>query len=286
MVYAFPADRPNRFAAIAPILHVTAGRVAAYFANHYDAFRTPIWDIRTNCSASFSLDILALQLPRPSAAYSGSGLFGTNSSLLMADAKALLQSRIPYAYRNPVVFVDGVQGTPPGTFRGFGELLDQWTQNPAFNLNSYNRGNMSIVVGPPSYVPQPGDTMPDRGVQPALFAHEMMHALGAVLSGTPNATGAGFWHCNDERDVMCYDEGGAGWNPTPPEKCPVLAGRAGAPAEYLFAERLDCGQDDYFSPAPRGAWLSQYWNTYASYYLGGCSYYYCGVRMPSGSEDD
>lgn len=76
-------------------------------------------------------------------------------------------------------------------------------------------------------------------------AHEMIHALGAVNSAAPHATGKG--HCWDGYDVMCYTDGGKPW-----------ANRAIC-TDAVDHYRLDCGQDDYFAVSPRpGSWLARH----------------------------
>lgn len=75
-------------------------------------------------------------------------------------------------------------------------------------------------------------------------AHELVHALGAVSVRAPHSTGRA--HCNDEHDVMCYNDGGR-WRKR--LVCPDPQ------AEY----RLDCGKDDYFAVNPRrGSWLARH----------------------------
>jgi hypothetical protein len=68
-----------------------------------------------------------------------------------------------------------------------------------------------------------------------IAAHEVMHTLGAVQRGAPNATQYG--HCTDDADIMCYQDGPA----TPPMRqvCPPSH-------ENLY----DCNHDDYFSTNP------------------------------------
>ncbi len=76
-------------------------------------------------------------------------------------------------------------------------------------------------------------------------AHELVHALGALRSDAPHATGKG--HCYDGYDVMCYKDGGPGWQKF--TACPWPS------SQY----RLDCGDDDYFAVKPRkGSWLARH----------------------------
>lgn len=81
--------------------------------------------------------------------------------------------------------------------------------------------------------------------------HEMGHTLGAVMNGAPNATGG--WHCRDENDVMCYEDG------------PGVTTFTACPGS---TQHFDCNGDDYFNPAPaQGSYLATHWNTYNSVWL-------------------
>jgi hypothetical protein len=87
----------------------------------------------------------------------------------------------------------------------------------------------------------------------AITTHELIHTLGGVLSGAPNATPRG--HCDDARDPMCYDDG------------------SGMPMRSVCTQtgaalQLDCNKDDYFSIAPAaGSYLANHWNTANSMFL-------------------
>lgn len=87
----------------------------------------------------------------------------------------------------------------------------------------------------------------------AITTHELIHTLGGVLSGAPNATLYG--HCRDARDPMCYDDGSdmPMWS---------VCTQPGA------ALQLDCNKDDYFNIAPAaGSYLADNWNTANSMFL-------------------
>jgi hypothetical protein len=78
-------------------------------------------------------------------------------------------------------------------------------------------------------------------------AHELVHALGAVMPGAPNISAAG--HCTDDYDLMCYKDG------------PNVVMRIVCP-DRADDDRLDCGNDDYFHTSPpAGSWLAAHWNT-------------------------
>ena len=85
-----------------------------------------------------------------------------------------------------------------------------------------------------------------------MAAHELTVELGAVLSGSPNSTGAG--GCLDEYDLLCGKD------------------RSGKPVRIVCPKshenRLDCGHDDYFSTSPKpGSYLAQNWNIASSEFL-------------------
>lgn len=77
-----------------------------------------------------------------------------------------------------------------------------------------------------------------------VFLHEMGHNMGAVADGAPDSSQVG--HCIDGLDIMCYDDDGPGGTYT---------------SSVCAMERFDCGGDTYFNPSPPfGSWLSTHWN--------------------------
>lgn len=78
--------------------------------------------------------------------------------------------------------------------------------------------------------------------------HENAHAQGAIQYGAPNSTGTG-GHCYDEDDVMCYAPDGGNLH------------QSGTVTRCSDRIHFDCGNDDYFDPAPEaGEYLSNHWN--------------------------
>lgn len=91
------------------------------------------------------------------------------------------------------------------------------------------------------------------GLSNLVEAHELIHLLGGVQATAPNAT-ANF-HCTDESDRLCYDDGSAG--ATMRQVCPTWH-------ETLY----DCNHNDYFSTAPApGSYLATHWNSADSAFL-------------------
>lgn len=93
----------------------------------------------------------------------------------------------------------------------------------------------------------------DAGCWNYAEAHELMHNLGGVQPGAPNATPG--WHCTDESDEMCYVDGPGVVMRN------VCSGRDGT----LF----DCNHDDYFlaGTPPATNFLATHWNTAYSGFL-------------------
>ncbi|MDO5699218.1 MAG: hypothetical protein Q4G51_14735 [Dermatophilus congolensis] len=86
----------------------------------------------------------------------------------------------------------------------------------------------------------------------SVAAHELVHTLGGVQPGAPNALGR--YHCDDANDLMCYRE-------TKETKLRFVC----APSH---AGLLDCNNDDYFNTAPKkGSYLANAWNVANSSFL-------------------
>jgi hypothetical protein len=81
---------------------------------------------------------------------------------------------------------------------------------------------------------------------PVVATHELAHMLGALLEGSPNASGNG--HCTDGNDIFCSrDSAGSRVRAVCVDK--------------RQAQRLDCNHDDYFNTDPKpGSYLAQNWN--------------------------
>ena len=87
--------------------------------------------------------------------------------------------------------------------------------------------------------------------------HELAHTIGAVQRNAPHP---GYYHCWDEEDVMCYDDG---YLAPPGQKLVTSCQKP---------DRFDCNHDDYFDAAigagqgkGPGSYLDTNWNLGACY---------------------
>ncbi len=89
----------------------------------------------------------------------------------------------------------------------------------------------------------------------SVEAHELMHNMGGVQTAAPHATNG--WHCYDNADRMCYNDGGLKAGDSMQNICP-------SSYERLF----DCNHDDYYHTNPQpGNWLYDNWNSAMSRFL-------------------
>ncbi len=153
---------------------------------------------------------------------------------------------------------------------GLGELIPDFDQPTAINVHNGvptvgARTDVPSAVGASNVVPVPrysavwknvfGPRGPGcwesdqsgAGVQ----VHELMHTLGAVQLSAPHSDGAG--HCTDTPSVLC-----------------ASTSRPSVPAcAVQKVQVLDCGQDDYWNPAPaQGSYLSHSGNIATSQFFG------------------
>ena len=86
----------------------------------------------------------------------------------------------------------------------------------------------------------------------SIEAHEIMHALGAVMPTSPHSTILG--HCTDDADRMCYAD--------------ELTIRVNSVCASDQEAYFDCRKDDYFNAAANPAgYLANHWNTARSAFL-------------------
>lgn len=235
VIYAYPSDRPNRFSTMRDLIQADARDMTDIVLAASSNTKTLRFDVGTVCGAGY-LDIISVKLPRTSAQYrqvNASSRMSMLTSDLASSVSGMTGKRNFLVYADATSAGDGVAGI------GSMFLDDRpGSDNPA------NAGNLwAVAFG--------NGSDPDfSGGRLTTVLHEVSHNLGAVQDSAPNSTGAG--HCTDEQDVMCYDDGGP--TSTMSNPCAVQA--------------YDCGQNDYFNPAPTGgSYLATHWNVHRSVFL-------------------
>jgi len=265
LVYAYAADRPNRFAEFANAIQADVSLLGRLVAEESGMTKTIRFDLGTDCGPAYA-DVRVLALPRPAASYAdGSG--APSFSALAADARAVLADEKGTGIRNYMIYADGLRGNS-GVLGTAESYIGPAAEAPG-SENIHNLGALYGVVWGRASVP--AATTVDPYLEPTGMLHELVHTLGAVQLSAPHTSGAG--HCSDEWDVLCYEDGGASDALSFP--CPQV--------ERPVPEVLDCGRDDYFAAdPPTGTYLATHWNVYRSIFLGACPDLaaICGVSPP------
>lgn len=235
VIYAYPSDRPNRFATMRDLIQGDARDMTDLVLGAAGQTKTLRFDVGTRCGAGY-VDILSIRLPRTSSAYRQLSA-GSRMNQLRTDLSPSVASMI--GKRNYLVYADA---TSAGD--GVAGIATVYVDDRPGSNNAANNGGLWAMAF--------GDgTDPNfLGSRLTTVLHEVTHNLGAVQDSAPHSTGAG--HCSDESDVMCYDDGGPTANMTNP----------------CAQQAYDCGADDYFNPAPAaGSYLDTHWNVYRSTFL-------------------
>ena len=173
-VYAHPADRPSRFADVAPLIAGWSGDVAEVF--RASAVRTGgEREVRFVTGGACTPTVLEVAVS-PDAVES----FGR----LVADLRSRGLARSDRRY---LVWMDAT---------GYCGIAQMYGDDAPERSNVNNGGSPGLVARVDS-----GCWSTERRV---VAAHELVHTLGGVQATAPNASPAG--HCVDERDIMCYSD--------------------------------------------------------------------------------
>jgi hypothetical protein len=255
VVYAYAADRPNRFAGWANALQADVAVVQRFLSAQDGGTKAIRFDMGTRCGAQYA-DIQVVQLPGPRSSYTDNF-----AAISRAVSAALGAASGP---RNAIILADSLAGGAQEY--GLGETVMGAAGETPGAANPHNRGGFSSVLFTRDGASAPGNAK--WGWWPEGFLHEMTHNLGAVQWGAPHSTQpAGgnsprYGHCWQGADVMCYTEDAAAAHP-------MVQDCAGLPG--AIPQSYDCGHDDYFNPAPApGSYLATHWNTYDSGFLSPC----------------
>jgi hypothetical protein len=255
LVYAHPADRPDRFAAWRDALQADVALIQRFLASQSGGGKALRVDMGTRCGPQFA-DIQVVHLSGPRSRYVD------NFSAIVQEVEPRLGSSD--GPRNVVILGDTLNG---GTYDyGLGEnVLGQGADRHG-SSNLHNSGGFASVLFSRDGQAAPGAD--PRGWWPEGMLHEMTHNLGAVQWSAPHSTQpagssfGGYGHCWQGYDVMCYTED-AGASHAMRYDCPRVGG--------AIPQVYDCGRDDYYSPAPpAGSYLATHWNVYDSAFMAPC----------------
>jgi hypothetical protein len=239
VIYAYASDVGDRFGLFGSAIQQYTKAAAAKVA--LSSNKTLRLDRGSSCGDAF-LDIQTVALGHPVASYA------TRS--VLDDIQSRLPDRPGVNY---LVFVDFALPVLSAAAGSWAQDDSPWATNaanvPAHSRYAYLEGGGADFFGSEQLASQYADQV----------LHEVMHTLGAVQPSAPHFSGGA--HCYEIYDVMCY---------TPKDgtadgflrNCEII-GAAPNPGKPL-----DCGNDDYFNPAPApGSYLAGHWNLYDSGFL-------------------
>jgi hypothetical protein len=241
LVFAYPADVPDRFAQYSALMQGDAAALAGAMATASGGTKSLRWDLGSACGPQYA-DIATVRLPHPAAYYTV-----PDSAERMARFEQDLLAAVgpTVGRRDYVAYADGL----PGPAAGSADLALDDRPGPGNHNNDGGRVAVLWGEGGSDFLGGVGDDE-----RRAAVLHEVGHLLGGVQLSAPHSTGAG--HCTDGWDIMCYADGGP--HDTQTSACP------GDPGHAAF----DCNHDDYFSPSPApSSYLATHWNAYDSVFL-------------------
>jgi hypothetical protein len=262
VIYAYPPDVGNRLGLYGPVIQAGARAVSELVASESGGTLGVRFDIGT-FEGAHCLDIQRVRLSQSSGYYESLGANGAFGGIATEVASRLGPQGGPrdYLIYADMVEVPGVAGAAEAFVDpGVGDLPEGTIQNRGgLFAELYGRGGSDFFG---SATPFAAGTTSRYQVDVAL--HEVTHNLGGVQLSSPNSSGAG--HCNDEYDLMCYEDGGPGSLFVDPN----CDGDISAPSDPYGdgQEAWDCNKDDYFNtnPAP-GSYLATHWNIADSAFL-------------------
>src|SRR3954469_15133916 len=255
VVYAYAADRPDRFAGWKDALQANVAVIDRFLSAQDGGTKALRFDMGTRCGPQY-VDIQVVALPGPRSTYADNF-----NAIAGAVNRALGPAAGP---RDAIVVADGLSGGSQEY--GLGQTIMAVSGEVFGAANIHNRGGLTSMLFTRDGAVAPGAAK--WGWWPEGMLHEMTHNLGAVQWGAPHSTEPRgqslpqYGHCWQGADVMCYTEDAGAAHPTQQD----CAGLPGA-----IPQNYDCGRDDYFNPAPAaGSYLATHWNTYDSAFLAPC----------------
>ena len=255
VVYAFPADRPDRFDGWRDVLQADVAIADRFLSAQGGGTKAIRFDMGTRCGPQYA-DIQVVTLPGPRSQF-----VDDFAAITDAVRKALPSGGAPL---NAVILADGLSGS--NVEYGLGQTVMGDSGEEPGPDNVHNGGGLNAVLFSRDGDAAPGPTL--HGWWPEGFLHEITHTLGAVQWSAPHSTqppggdAPQYGHCWQGADVMCYVED-AGASHQMQMDC--------APPAGAIPQTYDCGRDDYFNPAPpAGSYLATHWNVYDSVFMAPC----------------
>src|SRR3954451_25352483 len=255
VVYAYAADRPDRFAGWKDALQANVAVIDRFLSAQDGGTKALRFDMGTRCGPQY-VDIQVVPLPGPRSTYADNF-----NAIAGAVNRALGPAAGP---RDAIVVADGLSGGSQEY--GLGQTIMAASGEVSGAANIHNRGGLTSMLFTRDGAAAAGAAK--WGWWPEGMLHEMTHNLGAVQWHAPHSTEppgqtlAQYGHCWQGADIMCYVEDGGAAHP-------MVQDCAGLPG--AIPQNYDCGRDDYFNPAPApGSYLATHWNTYDSVFLTPC----------------
>ncbi len=229
VIYARPADRPDRFGALRSLIETWAAETSGVF-NESAAQTGGSRLVRFVTQPSPDCELKIDNVPLSSTADDS---FGNTIS----ELREIGYNRSDRKY---MVFMDA------NVLCGIGQIIADDRPGGGNNNNGVSGVPGSIGRTDVSCWGQLGNWS-------SVEAHELIHNLGGVQLSAPHSSGG--WHCVDEYDTECYSD--EPYFPTMQFVCP-------GSEESL----LDCHDDDYFNTNPSpGNYLVTHWNVANSDFL-------------------
>ena len=255
VVYAYAADRPNRFAGWKDALQANVAIIQRFLSAQDGGTKGIRFDMGTGCGPQY-VDIQGCSCQGPALAYEDN--FGAISG---AVRRALVAAGGP---RNAVVLADGLSGGSAGVRPGRDDHGCDRRGPGAGERPQPRRPHLRALQ--PGRRRRPGRTR--WGWWPEGFLHEMTHNLGAVQWGAPHSTEPRGRQLAAIRPLLAGRRRHV-LRRGRRRRAPMQRDCAGLPG--AIPQNYDCGRDDYFNPAPAAdSYLATHWNTYDSAFLAPC----------------
>lgn len=237
VLYGVPQDRTNRFSSMLSTMQTVLAQTDANL-DASDAGTSQHY--RFLCENGVDVTIRNVTLIP----------VGSDASFTYDDYVSSLQNQVSLglgpvnfsdASRIYTTFVDQVTDVYP--YGGQGSVYNDDRPDAALNLNN---GTSAAKYSMTAYF------------DAHVVGHEIGHNIGAVQLSAPHSSGG--FHCYDENDLMCYNDGGSYF---------TGGGQLTFPCNGTSDDVMDCGHDDYYSAAAPGAgnYLATHWNTAGSSFL-------------------